>query len=269
MKIAAATLGLGFLSLLARASADETKPAEAPKPAEETKPAQRKLEVQNLDMEAGDTIPTGWTGKFGTCVVTRDTTAFHSGKASLCVDRTAQNDNRNACAHQMVLVPAGAKLTFKGWVKTEGTAKVSYAAQFFNERFTTNDCYPVKTLDGVHDWQELSAEITVPDNATRLAIALYVEGQGRAWLDDVKIQAEDNSGISVVVKTPDPNPKAPSEPTEARLIPVTAAPGYFPNQPRAWQLFHESQVRQARNETMDVVFIGDSLTQGWTTVGRE
>ncbi|MEZ0387259.1 MAG: GDSL-type esterase/lipase family protein, partial [Verrucomicrobium sp.] len=37
----------------------------------------------------------------------------------------------------------------------------------------------------------------------------------------------------------------------------------------AWQLFHESQVRQARNETMDVVFIGDSLIQGWTTVGRE
>lgn len=224
-----------------------------------------KLHVANLGMEAGTTVPDGWHGRFGTATVSRDTEVRRSGKASLCVDRTASTDPRNACAHQMLEVPPGLKLKLSGWVKAEGTTRVFFAAQFFDERFTTNDCFPVKVVEGTQDWEEQSAEITVPDNARHLALALYVEGQGKAWLDDVKLKAE---GAKVVVAKPPPAVQPPGKTGSSPPSPTTATPGSFAAQPKAWKLFHESQVRQAKTSGAEVIFLGDSHTQGWTTTGR-
>lgn len=254
------TIALGLLFPFALGAADKEQKDDKDKDKEP------KLRLLNPGMEGGEGVPLGWTGKFGDCIVARDATVFHGGKASLCVDRSTLTDNRNACAHQMLSVKPASKITLSGWVRTEGTAKVNFAAQFFDERFTTNDCFPVKTLEGTHDWQELEAEIAVPENASKLAIALYVEGQGKAWLDDVKLKAD---GIKVTVVKPGAEPKAPGAPAEVKKVPVTAVPGYFPDRPRAWKLFHESQVRRALEGGFEVAFLGDSLTQGWTTTGRE
>ncbi|WP_075089347.1 hypothetical protein [Verrucomicrobium spinosum] len=133
------TIALGLLFPFALGAAEKEQ--------KEDKDKAPKLRLQNPGMEGGEGVPLGWTGKFGDCIVTRDTAVFHAGKASLCVDRSTLSDNRNACAHQMVNIQPASKITLSGWVKTEGMGKVNFAAQFFDERFTTNDCFPVKTLE--------------------------------------------------------------------------------------------------------------------------
>ena len=152
-----------------------------------------KVTLQNPGMESGRDVPEGWRGKFGKVAVIRDTQTFHSGTASLSVQNTGGG---SGSGHQMVAVKPGAKVKLGGWVKSSEGSKVNFAAQFFDEKFTWNEFLQVKYLEGAQDWQEAEKEFTVPAQATRMAIALYVEGLGRAWLDDVTLTVE---GGTVVV----------------------------------------------------------------------
>jgi lysophospholipase L1-like esterase len=222
-----------------------------------------KLTLQNPGMESGQDVPEGWRGKFGKVVVIRDTQTFHSGTASLSVQNTGGG---SGCGHQMLAVKPGAKVKLGGWVKSADGTKVNFAAQFFDEKFTWNDFLQVKYLEGAQDWQEADKEFTVPPQATRMAIALYVDGVGRAWLDDVTLTVE---GETVGVRTPAPDPKPPKEPSDAKLIPTTPLPGHYPEYPKAWTVFHEANLKRAKQGGVDVLFLGDSLTQGWTSAGKE
>lgn len=222
-----------------------------------------KLTLQNPGMEVGHDVPEGWNGRFGRVNVKRDTETFHNGKASLSVQNTGGG---NGCAHQMLNVKPGLKLKLGGWVKSSEGAKVNFAAQFFDEKFTWNEFIQVKFLEGVQDWQQVEKELTVPEQATRMVIALYVDGVGRAWLDDVTLTAE---GATVEVKTPGPGPPPPKEPADARLIPTTPLPGYYADFPMAWNIFHENNLKRAKQGGVDVLFLGDSITQGWGNAGKE
>jgi lysophospholipase L1-like esterase len=222
-----------------------------------------KFTLQNPGMESGRDVPEGWRGKFGKVVVIRDTQTFHSGTASLSVQNTGGG---SGSGHQMIAVKAGAKMKLGGWIKSSEGTKVNFAAQFFDEKFTWNDFLQVKYLEGAQDWQEAEKEFTVPAQATRMAIALYVDGVGRAWLDDVTLTVE---GGTVEVQTPAPDPKPPKEPMDAKLIPTTPLPGYYAEYPKAWMVFHEADLKRAKQGGVDLLFLGDSLTQGWTGAGKE
>ncbi len=221
----------------------------------------------NPGMEAGDSIPAGWTGRFGHCAVSRDTAVFHKGKASLLVDRGGGTDSGRGCAHQLLRLPSVTKVKIGGWVKTEGAARAILAAHFFDERFGMSELVPVGELTTASDWQHAEAEVTVPAGSVRMAIALYVEGQGKAWLDDVSL---DLPGSEVKVKIASPMDSPPPEvPADGSKIPTTPVPGFYPDQPAAWMQFHEANVRRVKEGDIEVVFLGDSITQGWTSVGRE
>lgn len=222
-----------------------------------------KFILQNPGMESGHDVPEGWRGKFGKVVVIRDTQTFHTGTASLSVQNTGGG---SGSGHQMVAVKPGAKVKLGGWVKSSEGTKVNFAAQFFDEKFTWNEFLQVKYLEGDQDWQEAEKEFTVPAQATLLAIALYVDGVGRAWLDDVTLTVE---GGTVEVRTPTPDPTPPKEPADVKLIPTTPLPGHYPEYPKAWTVFHEANLKRAKQGGVDVLFLGDSLTQGWTSTGKE
>lgn len=222
-----------------------------------------KLTLQNPDMEAGTDVPAGWPGKFGKVQIMRDTEVFHDGKASLSVQNTASG---SGSAHQMINVKPGLKLKLGGWVRSGAGSKVNFGAQYFDEKITWNEFVQVKYLEGFQDWQYAEKELVVPEKATRMIIALYVEGVGRAWLDDVTLTAE---GATVHVSVPEPGPKPPKEPEDAKLIPTTPLPGHYAQYPKAWMVLHESNVRRARQGGIDVLFLGDSLTQGWASAGKE
>jgi lysophospholipase L1-like esterase len=222
-----------------------------------------KLTLQNPDMELGHDLPAGWSGKFGKVTIIRDTTTFHGGTASLSVQNTGGG---SGSGHQMLPVKPGLKLTLGGWIRSSEGAKVNFAAQFFDEKFTWNEFVQVKYLEGAYEWQWAEKKFTVPERATRMAISLYVDGVGRGWLDDVTLSAE---GAIVEVQAPDPVPEPPKEPEDAKVIPTTPLPGYYVSYPKAWMVYHENNVKRAKQGDVDVLFLGDSLTQNWGNAGRE
>ena len=172
----------------------------------------------------------------------------------------------NGCRHQMLDLPKVTKIKIAGWIKSQGSGKVTFAAQFFDEKYTWNELVPLANLDTAQDWTQAEKEIEVPASATRVALALYVEGQACAWLDDVTLSA---TGAKVKVETASRSDKAPKEPKNTKLIPTTPAPGYYPDFPDAWMAFHDSLVKRAKEGNVEVLFLGDSFTQGWSTTGRE
>ena len=246
--------------------------------------------LRNSGMEDGDDVapPIGWNGKSGPCEVRRDTLYFHGGKASLVVDRRKNTDNERGCAHQMVLLrdppkeaaplagavpsdikappPEPLKLKVGGWVKVDPGAKATFAAHFFDEKFAFSEIVPILHINAFQDWTKGEAEINVPEQATRVAIALYVEGQDRAWLDDVSVTS--NLPIKVTNNRLS-EAKAPKDVKDTSKVPITAVPGFYPEHPETWQAFHESFVRRARQGNIDVLFLGDSITQGWATTGDD
>jgi lysophospholipase L1-like esterase len=223
-----------------------------------------KLSVRNLDMETGVDIPEGWSATFGKVYAKRDTETVHGGKASLSVQNSSSS---SGSVHQMIPVEPGLKIKLGGYMKCAEGSKASFGAQFFDEKFTWNEFVKVRRQEGVQDWQFGELEITVPERASRMAIALYVEGVGRAWLDDVTLSGE---GASVVMLPPaESGPVAPREPEEAKLIPVTPLPGYFAGHPKVWTIYHEQNLKRAKEGSVDVLFLGDSITQGWSGVGKE
>ena len=217
------------------------------------------LRIANPDMELGDSLPAGWLGMFGKCEVRRDAVTFHGGRASLCVDR-AEQAAKNGSAHQMIPVKAGMNIKVSGWVKCAGKAKVDLAAHFFDDQFTWNEYHQVLHLEGDQDWQTAGQEFTVPERATRMAIGLYVEGQGTGWLDDVSLTS---SNTSVAIVAPAPLPEPPKEPSDTKLIPTTPLPGYYRDYPQAWMIMHENNLRRAKQGDVELLFFGDSITQGW------
>ncbi len=221
-----------------------------------------KLVLRNPDMEAGKDLPDGWNGQFGKVLVMRDTQTFHNGKASLSVQNSSTS---SGSAHQMIAVKPGMKLKLSAWLKCAEATKASFAAQFFDEKFTWNEFGQIKHTDGPFDWELCEKEITVPEQASRMAIALYVEGVGQAWLDDVMLSAD---GAKVEITKEDAVPTAPKEPTDAKLIPTTTLPGFFADYPKGWNAFHETFLKRTREGGIDVLFLGDSLTQGWAGAGR-
>lgn len=225
--------------------------------------AEGKLVLRNPGMESGGELPAGWNGQFGKVIVTRDTQTFHGGSASLKVDKREAGSGNG---HQMVMVKPGMKLKLGGWLKGGEGTKASFAAQFFDDRFTWNEFVLIKRLEGAHDWEAAEKEITVPEQASLMAIALYVEGVGQAWLDDVTLSAE---GVTVEIGNEEAEPTAPEEPADAKLIPTTPIRGFFSNYPKGWNAFHESFLKRAKEGGIDILFLGDSLTQGWGGAGRD
>jgi lysophospholipase L1-like esterase len=221
-----------------------------------------KLTLLNPGMESGREVPDGWRGKFGKVLITRDTGTFHSGAASLSVQNTGA---ASGSGHQMLPVKPGLKLRLEAWIKSAGP-KASFAAQFFDDKFTWNEFIQVRHVEGEQDWQLAQKEFTVPERATRMAIALYVEGVGRAWLDEVTLTAEN---ATVEVKDVPPDPERPKEPEDPKLVPTTAVSGYFPEYPKAWKAFHDANVGRAKQGGVDVLFLGDSITQNWSSVGKD
>ena len=146
----------------------------------------KQLAVNNGDMSAGVGVPDGWGEHWGDVKATRDTTVFHSAPASLRADAGGKSGQ----AFQMFEVPGGQTYTISGWMKTAGAVKAQVAAQSFAPDWSKNDFNQIRFFQGGSDWTEFSKEVAVPAWAGRFNVQLMVDGEGQAWLDDVKIVAK-------------------------------------------------------------------------------
>jgi len=229
-------------------------PPDAPEP---------NLTLVNGRMERGAATPESWRGRFGQVHVSRDTTTHHEGAASLCLENLRAKGLGGA--YQTLSVTPGMKITFSGWWKTEAEGHTKFAAQFFDEAFTREDWEVIDESAGPQDWKGSEKAITVPEGATHLNLGIFLEGRGRAWLDDVAIA---DPKIAAPSPPPEATPTPPTPPADPAAWPTTPAPGYYPAYPRAWKFLHERLAQQARSGGVDLLFLGDSLTANWLTEGR-
>ncbi len=218
-----------------------------------------KLIVKNGGMTQGYDSPANWQ-KEGPGELARDTTTFKVGPASLRV--TAGGDSTNAFQQ----ISGGAGLTFKvaGWMKTSGDVKAQVFIHAFSDGFKNNQFMQVRYAAGDGDWAEIDKEIVLPEWTAFFRIGLMVEGKGNAWLDEVREASQ-------------PVDKGEPMTEQDRAIsgpPPTGKPwepgwGYYGQFPTAWQGHFQSQIDRSKNGGVDVVFLGDSITQGWGDTGKE
>jgi hypothetical protein len=153
-------------------------PLSAQKPAGLTK-----LALRNGSMTDGDGVPDAWTGKWGEGESARDTQVFKAGPASL---RVTVAGGKSCQGFQQFDCQGGERIKIAGWVRSAGKVKVNVAVQSFDAGWTRNSFDQVKYIQDDTDWAAFEKECTLPDWAARFNILLLVEGEGSAWLDEVR-----------------------------------------------------------------------------------
>ena len=222
--------------------------------AEEPKAKPFQLVIKNGGMTQGDDVPADWRGKFGDAQVKRDTQTFKVGPASLCVSAAGKSGQ----AFQNFQGGAGAKFTLAGWIKSRGNVKAQALVQAFADGYKNNQFIQVKFVQGDSDWSAFEKEIELPAWTAFFNVGLLVEGHGQAWLDEVhEASAAVDAGQPQTERermTSGPPPKAK---------PSVPGWGFYPQFPTAWLSHFESQLARTRQGGVNVIFLGDSITQGW------
>lgn len=223
--------------------------------------------LRNGDMGQGGALPTNWTEKWGNVIATRDTRVYKEGPASLRVDV----EGGSGQAFQLVPGYAGKILQITGFIKAAGAVKTQVAVQSFAD--DPNGGWQQKSFDqvvfvqGDIDWLPFYKAIQIPPGTLRFNVQLLAEGKGQAWLDEVKlIDPTDTRPLETAVVTqPDAGPPLKDKPNVAGW-------GYYANFPLAWANFHKSFLERtaqgAQKNDISVVFLGDSITQGWNDTGK-
>ena len=134
-------------------------------------------------MSLGEGIPADWTGKWGEGEVARDTATFKTPPASLRVTVTG---GKSCQAFQQFTCEGGEAVKIAGWVKSAGKVKVNVAIQSFDQAWTRNQFDQIQYVQDATDWTAFEKQCTLPDWAARFNILLLVEGEGSAWLDEVR-----------------------------------------------------------------------------------
>lgn len=219
-----------------------------------------KLVIKNGGMTQGFDVPAEWSEKFGAVEMKRDTEVFQTAPASL---RVSVSGGKSGMAFQKVQGGAGAKIKVAGWMKTQGNVKAQACVQAFAEGFKNNQFLQLKFVQGQSDWAEFSKELTLPEWTAFFSIGVLVEGDGKAWLDEVREAAsavdagKPQSEAERLTSGPSPKDK-----------PWVPGWGFYPQFPTAWQAYFKSQLERTKQGNVNVVFLGDSITQGWGGEGK-
>jgi len=152
---------------------------------------------QNLSIEDGAADPAAWTKGGAVPGVEQlwDKSTAHSGKASLCLKKTAQTYFPVAQWSQSVTVQPAAsarKLQVKCWVKADKATKaiidVPYSAGTSGHNWAIYIGQKQKT-DPVanHDWKLYEGVVEIPAQTSKVGIAFQIYGPGTVWFDDLQI----------------------------------------------------------------------------------
>ena len=203
---------------------------------------------KNGDMSAGTEKPTGWEGSWDDARAFRDTQVFKSAPASLRVEA----GGKPGMVFQQLEVAGGARVRLIGVFKVAG-ASAQVFLQAFDTGWTKNQFTQVIYLQGDADWTPFTKDITLPDWAARLNIGIRIEGAGKAYLDDVQFVSAETPAVAVAAAQ---GPWVPSQ-------------GFYPDFPQAWRLMHNSLIDRTKKGDIDIIFFGDSITQGWGGAGKD
>lgn len=200
--------------------------------------------VRNGGMTQGVNGVAGWQGGV------RDTAVFKEGPASLRLDG-------KGTAVQRIDGLAGRRVRLAGWIRTRGSAKAQVAVQSFSEGWKNNQWQQLVYQQGDADWRFFDKEVTLPFWTAWSELKLYVEGDGQAWIDEVRDAAGEVDAGTPVTALDEMRRTAP-----AKGKPWEPAWCIYDWRP-AWFGHHERFVARTKQGGIDVVAFGDSITMGW------
>ena len=223
------------------------------------------LAIRNPSMTDGTDQPEGWTQQWvatGKIKISRDTQTFASAPAALAIESVGGAAHGQAM--QFFDGRPGETIAVSARICASGGAQAMFAVQSYTADWKGLEFKPLGNALSGQGWREAGGEVTLPAGTARFALLLMLDGEGKVWLDDV---------------TPGLQPAAPAEaprapPALAPAAPATVPPpkpanawspgeGFWKDYPQAWRQTAQGQAERARKGGIDVVFIGDSLTQGW------
>ncbi len=157
----------------------------------------------DFDVWIGDTLPYGWHQGTGGFDIIRSSSPAHSGNAVQVVLRSTSNQDFN---HDTVYVMPGDTYTFSLWVFDTSYAKARLAVIWFDStgspiRYDYSNDYSANQPD----WQQLTYEVTAPDNAEKamVRVRFYDEtgfsDSAYIWIDDAEFVGPDHR-IPVLLK---------------------------------------------------------------------
>ncbi|HCE44477.1 MAG TPA: hypothetical protein DET40_13090 [Lentisphaeria bacterium] len=145
--------------------------------------------VVNPSMTEGETKPLGWDGKWsskGSLEPVRDTKDFASAPASLRVESVG-GPVLGSISTPLKEV-SGKKLNITCKMKNSGFSKCFLVITGLDGSYKQALNKELIDAKDAKDWTSFSAEFVVPSNAVNDRLAILVEGEGKAWLDDIVIE---------------------------------------------------------------------------------
>lgn len=152
--------------------------------------------IQNGGFEDGDELPTFWSRHPGQPqnrnAHRRDTTVFHSGKASgklVWLDPIAgPNQAWLQWMKYGLPVEGGSTLLVSGYVRTEaGVPGSRVGIHLYDEAGAHLGFRVVSELGPTPEWQSFEYELPLPHNAAKMGLALYCRQGGATWYDDIAV----------------------------------------------------------------------------------
>ncbi len=146
--------------------------------------------IYNGDMSLGEIRPLGWDARYygqtGEVIGIKDTKVFASSPASLRVENVGgpASNHVGTCLRDV----KGKKIRVSCKIKNEGFTECWL--YFFGLNGGFSPCAEKILCDGTNakEWTSYTAEYNVPASAIRDRLYFHVKGEGKAWLDDVKVE---------------------------------------------------------------------------------
>jgi len=140
--------------------------------------------------EFGDPADT-YTGEY----IEDESTKAHSGSRAVgIISKETSGGNYAAWHSDLIEVTPGSVYAVKGWIKTSECVGKGAWLWIYGYENRKGEMLPVGTVSlsspdivDTQDWQEWSAEIHVSENIRWLGIACRLDGEGKAWFDDVSV----------------------------------------------------------------------------------
>ncbi len=154
---------------------------------------------RNAGMEEGTGSPAGWQQGPAVAGVQQqwDKSSAHTGKASLCLRKTAQRYFPIAQWSQFLQVePAKTprKVRIRCWVKAEALTKAIIDVVYQNGPQRSGHAWAVYLGQKqntepllTQDWKLCEGIVEVPANTSKIGIAFQIYGPGSVWFDDLQV----------------------------------------------------------------------------------
>ena len=156
-----------------------------------TPPGTKPSPLRNGSMELGNTIPTAWTNRWvgkGRILVARDPSTSYEGEASLRI-QTVGGSGKGQIS-QIISGTGISEVTLTAYVKSEGKVFSQVAIQSFDANWKTLQYKTVKHFRKQDDWMKISKTVKLPAGTIRFGVGLLVEGDGKAWMDNVSLDVK-------------------------------------------------------------------------------